>query len=33
MSDRLQLHTEFDYAKGRNLEQPWGVNVGLRYSF
>lgn len=33
LSDRLQLHTEFDYAKGHKLEQPWGLNVGLRYNF
>ncbi|WP_296246581.1 autotransporter outer membrane beta-barrel domain-containing protein [Pseudomonas sp. UBA4194] len=33
VTDRLQLHTEFDYAKGRNMEQPWGINAGLRYSF
>lgn len=29
VSDRLQLHADFDYAKGRNLEQPWGISLGL----
>lgn len=33
VSERLQVHTELDYAKGHNLEQPLGVNVGVRYSF
>jgi outer membrane autotransporter protein len=33
VSDRVQLHADFDYAKGRNIEQPWGVNLGLRYNF
>jgi outer membrane autotransporter protein len=33
VSERLQVHTELDYAKGRHLEQPLGVNVGVRYSF
>lgn len=31
LNDVLQLHADFDYMKGRNIEQPWGVNVGLRY--
>lgn len=29
----LQLHADFDYAKGHNIEQPWGLNFGARYSF
>lgn len=33
VSEQLQVHTDLDYAKGRHLEQPWGVNVGVRYSF
>lgn len=33
VSDRVQLHADVDYAKGRNIEQPWGVNLGLRYNF
>lgn len=33
LSDVLQLHADIDYSKGENIEQPWGVNVGLRYSW
>lgn len=32
MTDRLQLHADFDYANGEKIEQPWGANVGLHYS-
>lgn len=30
LSERLKLHADFDYMKGRHIEQPWGANVGLR---
>ena len=33
VTDVLQVHADFDFMKGRNIEQPWGVNVGLRYSW
>lgn len=33
MTDRLQLHADFDYANGEKIEQPWGANVGLHYSW
>lgn len=33
LTDVLQLHADVDYSNGRNIEQPWGVNVGLRYSW
>ncbi|MEQ7917573.1 autotransporter outer membrane beta-barrel domain-containing protein [Xanthomonas sp. WHRI 1810A] len=33
LSDRLQLHADFDYSNGENIEQPFGANVGLRYSW
>lgn len=33
LSERLQLHADFDYMKGRHVEQPWGANVGLRLAF
>lgn len=33
MSSHLQLHAHLDYMKGEGIEQPWGVNVGLRYGF
>ncbi|RMQ49558.1 Autotransporter [Pseudomonas cichorii] len=32
-SESLQVHADFDYAKGENIEQPFGANVGLRYSW
>ncbi|MNO53924.1 putative autotransporter precursor [compost metagenome] len=28
-----QVHAEFDYANGEQLEQPWGVSVGVRYNW
>nr|WP_314583732.1 autotransporter outer membrane beta-barrel domain-containing protein [uncultured Pseudomonas sp.] len=33
LTDVLQLHADVDYSNGQNIEQPWGVNVGLRYSW
>ncbi len=33
LSKRLQVHADFDYMKGNNVEQPWGANVGVRYAF
>jgi outer membrane autotransporter protein len=33
MSDSLQLHADFDYSNGENIEQPFGANVGVRYSW
>ncbi|MFK7700973.1 autotransporter outer membrane beta-barrel domain-containing protein [Pseudomonas caspiana] len=33
VTEVLQLHADVDYSKGENIEQPWGVNVGLRYSW
>ncbi|GAB7531847.1 autotransporter outer membrane beta-barrel domain-containing protein [Pseudomonas sp. 3A(2025)] len=33
LSERLQLHADFDYMHGKRVEQPWGANVGLRLSF
>ncbi|WP_228393762.1 autotransporter outer membrane beta-barrel domain-containing protein [Pseudomonas helleri] len=33
VSDRLSLHADFDYSNGDKIEQPWGANVGLRYSW
>jgi outer membrane autotransporter protein len=31
MSQRWQMHFDLDYAKGKHIEQPYGVNLGLRY--
>jgi outer membrane autotransporter protein len=33
LSERLQVHADFDYMKGKHVEQPWGANVGLKLSF
>lgn len=33
LMDRLQLHADFDYSNGKALEQPWGVNLGVHYSW
>lgn len=33
LSKDLQLHADFDYMKGEHIEQPWGINLGLRYAF
>lgn len=32
-SERLQMHADFDYSNGEKIEQPFGANVGLRYSW
>jgi outer membrane autotransporter protein len=33
LSERVQVHADFDYMKGKRVEQPWGANVGLRIAF
>lgn len=33
LSERMKLHADFDYMKGRHIAQPWGANVGLRLAF
>lgn len=33
VSDRVQLHADLDFTKGQAIEQPWGVNLGVRYNF
>ncbi|WP_245150850.1 autotransporter outer membrane beta-barrel domain-containing protein [Pseudomonas fluorescens] len=33
LSQDLQVHADFDYANGESIEQPFGANVGLRYSW
>lgn len=29
----LQLQADADYSRGEHIEQPWGLNVGLRYTW
>lgn len=33
IGNRLQVHADFDYMQGKNIEQPWGASVGVRYNF
>lgn len=33
LAERVQAHIDFDYSRGDNIEQPWGTNVGVRYSW
>lgn len=33
LTDRWQVHADFDYSHGKRIEQPWGANMGLRYSW
>ena len=33
LTDVLQVHADVDYSNGEKIEQPWGVNVGFRYSW
>lgn len=33
LSGALQAHADFDYSNGKNIEQPWGVNIGVRFSW
>ncbi|GHS83252.1 outer membrane autotransporter barrel domain-containing protein [Pseudomonas sp. PAGU 2196] len=32
-ADKWQAHADFDYSNGEKLEQPWGVNLGVRYNW
>lgn len=31
VTDVLQLHADTAYSRGENIEQRWGVNIGVRY--
>ncbi|MBC3950972.1 autotransporter outer membrane beta-barrel domain-containing protein [Pseudomonas folii] len=33
LSDVMQMHADVDYSNGDNIEQPWGINIGLRYAW
>lgn len=33
LSAKWQVHADFDYSKGEHIEQPWGANVGVRFSW
>ncbi|WLI15459.1 autotransporter outer membrane beta-barrel domain-containing protein [Pseudomonas wuhanensis] len=33
MTKKLHMHADFDYGSGRNFEQPFGFNFGVRYEW
>ncbi|MBK0156039.1 autotransporter outer membrane beta-barrel domain-containing protein, partial [Pseudomonas sp. S75] len=33
ISDTLQAHVDLDYSTGKHIDQPWGVNVGVRFNW
>lgn len=33
LNDKVSLHADFDYSNGDKIDQPWGANMGLRYSW
>lgn len=33
LASGLQVHVDLEYANGKHIEQPYGANLGLRYSF
>jgi len=33
LSKNLQLHADFEHSRGKHIDQPWGANVGVRYSW
>ncbi|WP_460136479.1 autotransporter outer membrane beta-barrel domain-containing protein [Pseudomonas sp. S1_E04] len=33
VSQNVKLHADFETSKGKKIDQPWGVNFGVRYDF
>lgn len=33
VTDKVSVHAEFDHSQGDKADQPWGANVGIRYSW
>lgn len=33
LSKQFQVHADVEYSNGKHIEQPYGVNVGVRYEF
>jgi len=33
VTDKVSLHADADYSNGDKIDQPWGFNVGARYSW
>jgi outer membrane autotransporter protein len=33
VAERLQTHVDLDHSRGEHVDQPWGVNLGVHYSW
>ncbi|EKT4479173.1 pertactin family autotransporter [Pseudomonas putida] len=33
VAERLQMHVDLDHSRGEHVDQPWGVNLGMRYNW
>lgn len=33
LSKQFRIHADVEYSNGKNIEQPYGVNLGVRYDF
>jgi outer membrane autotransporter protein len=33
MTDKVSMHVDLEYSNGDKIEQPWGANFGIRYSW
>ncbi|NWA05061.1 autotransporter outer membrane beta-barrel domain-containing protein [Pseudomonas gingeri] len=33
LNEKWQVHADLDFSKGEKIDQPWGANVGIRYSW
>lgn len=33
VAKNLSVHADFEYSNGQNIEQPFGANIGLRYTW
>lgn len=33
LANALQLHVDLDYSNGKNIEQPWGMNIGFNLAW
>jgi len=33
VSQNVKVHADFETSKGKKIDQPWGVNFGIRYDF
>ncbi|HEF4759444.1 TPA: pertactin family autotransporter [Pseudomonas putida] len=33
LTEKTSMHVDLDYSNGKHIEQPWGVNFGVRHLF